>query len=52
MCSDDLTEYLERHHLGRAAGTQGGMNNGHSNPRDVIGTATAKDPIYNTPRAW
>ena len=52
MCSDDLTEFIERHHLGRAAGTQGGMNNGHCNPRVVFGTATAKDHIYNTPRAW
>ena len=52
MCSADLTEFIERHHLGRAAGTQGGMNNGHCNPRVVFGTATAKDHIYNTPRAW
>ena len=52
MCSDDLTEFIERHHLGRAAGTQGGMNNGHCNPRVVFGTATAKDHIYNTPRSW
>ncbi len=32
MCSADLTEFIERHHLGRAAGTQGGMNNGHLQP--------------------
>jgi dipeptidase len=38
--------------IGRAAGTQGGMNGGHCNPRIVFGTATAKDHIYNTPRAW
>ena len=52
MCSADLTEFIETHHLGRAAGTQGGMNGGHCNPRVVFGTATAKDHIYNTPRAW
>ena len=28
------------------------MNGGHCNPRIVFGTATAKDHIYNTPRAW
>ena len=52
MCSADLQEFIETHHLGRAAGTQGGMNGGHCNPRIVFGTATAKDHIYNTPRAW
>ncbi len=52
MCSADLQEFIESHHLGRAAGTQGGMNGGHCNPRIVFGTATAKDHIYNTPRAW
>jgi len=50
MCSADLQEFIETHHLGRAAGTQGGMNGGHCNPRIVFGTATAKDHIYNTPR--
>ena len=52
MCGADLQEFIETHHLGRAAGTQGGMNGGHCNPRIVFGTATAKDHIYNTPRAW
>lgn len=35
MCSADLQEFIETHHLGRAAGTQGGMNGGHCNPRIV-----------------
>ena len=52
MCSDDLQEFIETHHLGRASGVQVGMNGGHCNPRIVFGTATAKDHIYNTPRAW
>ncbi len=52
MCSADL------HGIHRCAPPwprgrqQGGMNGGHCNPRIVFGTATAKDHIYNTPRAW
>ena len=42
MCSDDLQEFIETHHLGRASGVQVGMNGGHCNPRIVFGTATAK----------
>ncbi len=54
ICSADLQEFKtsKRTILARAAGTQGGMNGGHCNPRIVFGTATAKDHIYNTPRAW
>ena len=52
MCSADLQEFIETHHLGRASGMQVGMNGGHCNPRIVFGTATVKDHIYNTPRAW
>ena len=52
MCSADLPEFIETHHLGRTAGTQGGTHGSHCNPRTIFGTATTKDHIYNTPRAW
>ena len=48
MCSADLIEFIERHHLDMA------MNRGphHLDTRAAFGTATTKDHIYNTPRAW
>ena len=79
MCSADLREFMDAHHLDRtmSAGASsgfgfqstsafgnGGMNGGgnsssgaalghnHFNPRTAFGTATTKDRIYNTPRAW
>ena len=79
MCSADLREFMDAHHLDRtmsaaasggfgfqstSAFGNGGMNGGgnsssgaalghnHFNPRTAFGTATTKDHIYNTPRAW
>ena len=79
MCSADLREFMDVHHLDRtmsaaassgfgfqstSAFGNGGMNGGgnsssdaalghnHFNPRTAFGTATTKDHIYNTPRAW
>ena len=79
MCSADLREFMDAHHLDRtmrAAASSGfgfqptsafgdaSMNDGgnsssgaalghsHFNPRTAFGTATTKDHIYNTPRAW
>ena len=59
MCSADLREFIERHHLGRAMRPAQGAGFGvavvlpdHINPRAVFGTSTVKDHIYNTPRAW
>ena len=79
MCSADLREFMDAHHLDRtmsAAVSSGfgfqptsafgnvNMNGGsnsssgaalrcnHFNPRTAFGTATTKDHIYNTPRAW
>lgn len=79
MCSADLREFMDAHHLDRtmsAAASSGfgfqptsafgnvNMNGGsnsssgaalrrnHFNPRTAFGTATTKDRIYNTPRAW
>ena len=79
MCSADLREFMDAHHLDRtmSAGASSGfgfqptsvfgnasMNGGgnsssgaalghnHFNPRTAFGTATTKDHIYNTPRAW
>lgn len=79
MCSADLREFMDAHHLDRtmsAAASSGfgfqptsafgnaSMNGGgnsssgaalghnHFNPRTAFGTATTKDRIYNTPRAW
>ena len=45
MCSDDLMEFMEKNHLN--------LNQGSAfNPRDVFGSHTDMDHIYNTPRAW
>ena len=59
MCSADLREFIDRHHLGRAMRPAQGAGFGvaavlpdHINPRVVFGTSTVKDHIYNTPRAW
>lgn len=45
MCSADLAEFLEENHLGTP-------ENGKFNPRDVFGSRTDADHVYNTPRAW
>ena len=79
MCSADLREFMDAHHLDRTmsatassgfgfqptsafgdASMNGGGNSSsgaalghnHFNPRTAFGTATTKDRIYNTPRAW
>ena len=45
MCSRDLREFIERNHLDLNQG-------GAFNPRDIFGSHTDMDHIYNTPRAW
>ena len=45
MCSRDLREFIEDNHLDL-------NQNGGFNPRDVFGSHTDMDHIYNTPRAW
>lgn len=48
LCSADMREFIDRHHLWMAMD----MDERHLNPRHMFGTCTAKDHIYNTPRAW
>ena len=50
LCSADLREFMDAHHLNRTVGAAAGPD--RFNPRTAFGTATAKDHIYNTPRAW
>ena len=45
LCSADLREFIEENHLDL-------NQNGAFNPRDVFGSHTDMDHIYNTPRAW
>ena len=45
LCSRDLKEFIAENHLDL---NQGGV----FNPRDVFGSHTDMDHIYNTPRAW
>ena len=45
MCSPDLKEFIEANHLDL-------NQDGKFNPRDIFGSHTSKDHIYNTPRAW
>lgn len=67
LCSADLREFMATHHLDRTMGTLVSSNGRHAhsagfgttvalptrfNPRKAFGTATPKDHIYNTPRAW
>lgn len=68
LCSTDLSDFMERHHLdmtmrpaaasfGTCAGdgkaTAASLWPRHRfNPRAAFGTSTPKDHIYNTPRAW
>ena len=67
LCSADLREFMATHHLDRTMGTPVSSNGRHAhsagfgttvalptrfNPRKAFGTATPKDHIYNTPRAW
>ena len=45
LCSKDLKEFIEKNCLDL-------NQNGAFNPRDVFGSHTDADHIYNTPRAW
>ncbi len=45
MCSRDLMEFIRDNHLDL-------NQNGRFNPRDIFGSHTDMDHIYNTPRAW
>ena len=45
LCSSDLREFIEKNHLDLNQG-------GRFNPRDIFGSHTDMDHIYNTPRAW
>ena len=45
LCSKDLREFIADNHLD--------LNQGDAfNPRDIFGSHTDMDHIYNTPRAW
>lgn len=48
MCSADLREFIVDNHL--AVSVDGDSD--HFNPRDVFGSRTDTDHVYNTPRAW
>ena len=45
MCSKDLREFIKDNDLDL-------NQNGKFNPRDIFGSHTDMDHIYNTPRAW
>ena len=45
LCSEDLREFIRDNHLDL-------NQNGVFNPRDVFGSHTDFDHVYNTPRAW
>ena len=45
MCSADLRTFIKENHLDLNQG-------GRFNPRDIFGSHTDMDHIYNTPRAW
>ena len=45
MCSADLKEFVEENHLDL-------NNDGNFNPRNVFGSRSDQDHVYNTPRAW
>lgn len=47
MCSDDLIEFINRHHLNLSFGTRLVIN-----PRELFGSHSDADHVYNTPRAW
>ena len=51
LCSDDLRSWMRAHHLDvtlRASGESADV----FNPREVFGSASDADHVYNTPRAW
>ncbi|MBQ1620624.1 MAG: C69 family dipeptidase, partial [Oscillospiraceae bacterium] len=45
LCSADLREFIAENHLDL-------NQNGAFNPRDIFGSHTDMDHVYNTPRAW
>lgn len=45
MCSADLKEFVEKNHLDL-------NQDGQFNPRNVFGSHSDSDHVYNTPRAW
>ncbi|MBR0139764.1 MAG: C69 family dipeptidase [Firmicutes bacterium] len=45
MCSKDMREFIDKNFLDLNQG-------GKFNPRDVFGSRSDKDHLYNTPRAW
>ena len=45
LCSHDLREFIAENHLDT-------NQSGRFNPRDVFGSHTDQDHLYNTPRAW
>ena len=45
LCSEDLKRFIADNHLDL-------NQNGAFNPRDVFGSRSDQDHIYNTPRAW
>ena len=47
MCSADLAEFIGRNHLDLAVEGSSPLN-----PRDVFGSHSDTDHVYNTPRAW
>lgn len=47
MCSADMEEFIERHHLNLAVEDVSPLN-----PRDMFGSHSDQDHVYNTPRAW
>ena len=47
MCSPDLAEFIGRNHLDLAVESTTPMN-----PRDMFGSHSDADHVYNTPRAW
>ncbi|KAB7790625.1 C69 family dipeptidase [Bifidobacterium leontopitheci] len=60
MCSADLREFIDGHHLDRGMGQASAAEGriapwqlpDHFNPRTVFGSTSPRDHIYNTPRAW
>ncbi|MEE1296390.1 MAG: C69 family dipeptidase [Bifidobacterium sp.] len=51
MCSADLRAFIDDNHLDRSL-AHDDRRPSHFDPRAAFGTATPKDEIYNTPRAW
>ena len=45
LCSADLREFIAENHLDL-------NQNGVCNPRNIFGSRTDQDHVYNTPRAW